>query len=183
MIISTPRAPWMEITSSGRLETACSAASPARFSPEDSPVPILAMPISAMTARTSAKSTLSASRQDAGTSRRSPLLALPGKAWSCALLLMPAGHGPSFSGRCLDTDHHRSNGLNFCSNTADNHCRSIRSNHLARTNWTNDAANRRPERRCSPKQAARRHGPANDGQSAADSRNRSDWLNESGNGC
>ena len=56
--ISRPRAPRMEVSSSSGLAMAASAARMARRSPEASPVPIIALPISRMMARTSAKSRL-----------------------------------------------------------------------------------------------------------------------------
>src|SRR5580704_10139832 len=58
MEISTPRAPRSETSSMSGLEIASSAERSARLSPEASPVPIIALPISRMTARTSAKSRL-----------------------------------------------------------------------------------------------------------------------------
>ena len=58
MLISTPRAPLRLISSSSGLAMAFSAACTARSSPEASPVPIMALPISSITARTSAKSRL-----------------------------------------------------------------------------------------------------------------------------
>ena len=58
MLISTPRAPFIETSSSSGLEIAASAAEIARRSPSASPVPIIALPISAMTVRMSAKSRL-----------------------------------------------------------------------------------------------------------------------------
>ena len=58
MLIKTPRAPFIDTSSSSGLEIAASAASTARRSPSASPVPIIALPISAITARTSAKSRL-----------------------------------------------------------------------------------------------------------------------------
>jgi hypothetical protein len=51
-------APFIEASSISGLEIAASAAVSARFSPSASPVPIIALPISRMTARTSAKSRL-----------------------------------------------------------------------------------------------------------------------------
>ena len=57
-LIITPRAPFMEISSSNGLLIAASAASIARRSPCDSPVPIIALPISCITLRMSAKSRL-----------------------------------------------------------------------------------------------------------------------------
>ena len=56
MLISTPRAPRMEVSSSSGLLMAASAAFTARSSPSASPVPIIALPISAITVRISAKS-------------------------------------------------------------------------------------------------------------------------------
>ncbi len=56
MLISRPRAPAMLVSSSKGLLIAASAARMARFSPSDSPVPIMALPISAITVRMSAKS-------------------------------------------------------------------------------------------------------------------------------
>ena len=53
-----PRAPAKSTSSSNGLEIAASAASSARSSPEATPVPIIAVPISLITVRTSAKSTL-----------------------------------------------------------------------------------------------------------------------------
>ena len=58
MLTSTPVAPAMETLSSSGLESAICAASTARFSPEPTPVPMMAAPPSFMTVRTSAKSTL-----------------------------------------------------------------------------------------------------------------------------
>ena len=58
MLIKTPVAPCMETSSKSGLEIAASEASSARFSPSASPVPIMALPISPITARTSAKSRL-----------------------------------------------------------------------------------------------------------------------------
>ncbi|POF61599.1 hypothetical protein KMAL_27910 [Novacetimonas maltaceti] len=58
MLISSPRAPPIDVSSSRGLEIAPSAAAMARFSPSASPVPIMALPISAMTVRMSAKSRL-----------------------------------------------------------------------------------------------------------------------------
>ena len=58
ILIKTPRAPFRLISSSSGLAMAFSAACTARFSPEASPVPIMAFPISSITARTSAKSRL-----------------------------------------------------------------------------------------------------------------------------
>jgi hypothetical protein len=57
MLISTPRAPWMEISSRSGEEMARCAASSARCSPLAMPVPISAMPMPVMMVRTSAKST------------------------------------------------------------------------------------------------------------------------------
>ena len=54
----TPLAPCIETPSSSGLAIAFSAASSARFSPSPSPVPIIALPISPITERTSAKSRL-----------------------------------------------------------------------------------------------------------------------------
>ncbi len=56
MLINTPRAPLRLISSSNGFAIAFSAAWIARSSPSDSPVPIIALPISSITARTSAKS-------------------------------------------------------------------------------------------------------------------------------
>ncbi len=58
MDTSSPLAPFMHTSSSSGLEMAASAASTARRSPLDSPVPIIALPMPAITARTSAKSRL-----------------------------------------------------------------------------------------------------------------------------
>ena len=58
MEMSRPLAPRMQTSSSSGLAIAFSAASMARLSPEASPVPIIALPISRMTERTSAKSRL-----------------------------------------------------------------------------------------------------------------------------
>src|SRR5512143_377429 len=58
MLTSTPRAPARLTSSSSGLATACSAAMRARFSPLACAEPIIAMPISLITVRTSAKSTL-----------------------------------------------------------------------------------------------------------------------------
>ena len=58
MLIKTPFAPLKEISSNNGLAIAFSAACIARSSPEASPVPIIALPISSITARTSAKSKL-----------------------------------------------------------------------------------------------------------------------------
>src|SRR3990170_4585555 len=49
MLISTPRAPFIEASSISGLAMAASAASSARRSPSDSPVPIIALPISLIT--------------------------------------------------------------------------------------------------------------------------------------
>ena len=57
-LINRPRAPLIETSSSSGLEIARCAASTARFSPEALAAPIIAMPISAMIDRTSAKSRL-----------------------------------------------------------------------------------------------------------------------------
>ena len=56
--INRPRAPFIEESSISGLAIAASAAVNARFSPLASPVPIIALPISRITARTSAKSRL-----------------------------------------------------------------------------------------------------------------------------
>ena len=56
--MSTPLAPFIETSSSSGFEIAASAASIERRSPSASPVPIIALPISAMIARMSAKSRL-----------------------------------------------------------------------------------------------------------------------------
>src|SRR5207302_11005759 len=56
--MSRPLAPFIEVASISGLEIAASAAESARLSPEASPVPIIALPISRITARTSAKSRL-----------------------------------------------------------------------------------------------------------------------------
>ncbi len=56
--IRRPFAPRIEVSSSSGLAIAASAAAIARPSPEASPVPIIALPISRMTERTSAKSRL-----------------------------------------------------------------------------------------------------------------------------
>ena len=58
MLISTPLAPWIEVSSSSGDEIARWAASMARFSPLATPVPISAMPMPVMIVLTSAKSTL-----------------------------------------------------------------------------------------------------------------------------
>ena len=58
MLMRTPRAPFIDTSSSNGLAMAASAASMARFSPSASPVPIIALPISFITVRTSAKSRL-----------------------------------------------------------------------------------------------------------------------------
>ncbi len=58
MEMMTPLAPFMLTPSSSGLEIAFSAASMARLSPSASPVPIIALPISLITERTSAKSRL-----------------------------------------------------------------------------------------------------------------------------
>jgi hypothetical protein len=58
MLISTPLAPRIERSSSSGLEIAFCAASTARFSPVATPEPMIAMPISDMMVRTSAKSRL-----------------------------------------------------------------------------------------------------------------------------
>ena len=58
MLIKTPLAPLMEVSSNNGLAIACSAASVARFSPSASPVPIIALPISLITDLISAKSRL-----------------------------------------------------------------------------------------------------------------------------
>ena len=58
ILISTPFAPLIEISSSNGLAMACSAASVARRSPSASPVPIMALPISPITDLMSAKSRL-----------------------------------------------------------------------------------------------------------------------------
>ena len=57
-LISTARAPCMVMSSSSGLLIAASAAWVARLSPDASPVPIMALPISLITARISAKSRL-----------------------------------------------------------------------------------------------------------------------------
>ena len=49
MLMSTPRAPFIETSSSSGLEIAMSAAFWARSSPSASPVPIIALPISEIT--------------------------------------------------------------------------------------------------------------------------------------
>ena len=56
--MSRPLAPFIEASSISGLEIAASAAVSERFSPDASPVPIMALPISRITARTSAKSRL-----------------------------------------------------------------------------------------------------------------------------
>src|SRR6516225_7416541 len=58
MEMRSPFAPFIEASSMSGFEIAASAAESARFSPEASPVPIIALPISRITARTSAKSRL-----------------------------------------------------------------------------------------------------------------------------
>ena len=58
MLMSTPRAPFIDTSSSSGFEMADSAASLARSSPSASPVPIIALPISHITERMSAKSRL-----------------------------------------------------------------------------------------------------------------------------
>ena len=58
MEINSPLAPFMEASSISGFEIAASADASARFSPDASPVPIIALPISRITARTSAKSRL-----------------------------------------------------------------------------------------------------------------------------
>ena len=58
MLIKTPRAPFIDTSSRSGLEIAASAASIARRSPSASPVPIIALPISLITVRMSAKSRL-----------------------------------------------------------------------------------------------------------------------------
>src|SRR2546428_120865 len=58
MLMSTPRAPEIERSSRSGLEIAFCAASTARFSPCATAAPIIAMPISDMMVRTSAKSRL-----------------------------------------------------------------------------------------------------------------------------
>src|SRR5437879_5453371 len=58
MLMRTPRAPFIETSSSSGFEIAASAASIALRSPSASPVPIIALPISPMTARMSAKARL-----------------------------------------------------------------------------------------------------------------------------
>jgi len=58
MLINTPLAPLSDTSSSSGLFTAASAARSARLSPSLSPVPIMALPMPFMTARTSAKSRL-----------------------------------------------------------------------------------------------------------------------------
>jgi ABC-type nitrate/sulfonate/bicarbonate transport system permease component len=57
-LMSRPRAPLIETSSSNGLEIARWAASTARFSPATVAAPIMAIPISAMMVRTSAKSRL-----------------------------------------------------------------------------------------------------------------------------
>jgi hypothetical protein len=56
--INRPLAPRIDTSSISGFEIAASAARSERFSPDASPVPIMALPISRMTARTSAKSRL-----------------------------------------------------------------------------------------------------------------------------
>ena len=56
MFMRTALAPFMVVSSSSGLLIAASAACVARASPDASPVPIMALPISPMTARISAKS-------------------------------------------------------------------------------------------------------------------------------
>ena len=56
--INRPRAPFIDTSSISGFAIAASAARNARFSPVASPVPIIALPISRITARTSAKSRL-----------------------------------------------------------------------------------------------------------------------------
>ena len=58
MLINTPLAPFMDMSSNKGLAIADSAASKARRSPLASPVPIIALPISSITERISAKSRL-----------------------------------------------------------------------------------------------------------------------------
>ncbi|MCY1174235.1 hypothetical protein D9M73_144290 [compost metagenome] len=58
MLTRMPRAPCRLTSSSSGLRIAASVASRARFGPLAQPVPIIAMPISLITVRTSAKSTL-----------------------------------------------------------------------------------------------------------------------------
>ncbi len=58
MEMRRPRAPFIEVSSRSGLAIAASAAVMARRSPVASPVPIIALPMSRMTARTSAKSRL-----------------------------------------------------------------------------------------------------------------------------
>ena len=58
ILTKIPLAPRKSTSSSSGLRTAASAASRARSSPRATPVPIIAMPISDITVRTSAKSTL-----------------------------------------------------------------------------------------------------------------------------
>ena len=54
----TPLAPFIDTSSRSGLEIAASAASTALFAPSASPVPIIALPISPITVRISAKSRL-----------------------------------------------------------------------------------------------------------------------------
>ena len=56
-LMSTPLAPWIDMSSRRGLDMAFWAASMARFSPEAMPTPMMAMPFSLMTVFTSAKST------------------------------------------------------------------------------------------------------------------------------
>src|SRR5215213_6386748 len=58
MEMSRPRAPFIETSSRSGFAMAASAARCARFSPDASPVPIMAFPMPRMTERTSAKSRL-----------------------------------------------------------------------------------------------------------------------------
>ena len=58
ILIKTPFAPLIDVSSSNGLAMACSAASVARRSPSASPVPIIAFPISLITDLISAKSRL-----------------------------------------------------------------------------------------------------------------------------
>ena len=58
ILTKMPRAPEKSISSKSGLRTAASAASKARLPPTAAPLPIIAMPISDITVRTSAKSTL-----------------------------------------------------------------------------------------------------------------------------
>ncbi len=58
MLMSTPLAPFIEWSSSSGLEIALSAATRLRSGPSASPVPIIALPISPITVRMSAKSRL-----------------------------------------------------------------------------------------------------------------------------